>query len=119
MLVYHGSNMIVEKPELLRPNRALDFGNGFYTTLSLTQAQSFANNVVARNNNKGVPTISYYEIDYEKILQKLKVLIFDKPDEEWLDFVYECRTVKYTGKQYDIIVGPVANDTVYRVFRQY
>jgi len=119
MLVYHGSNMIVEKPKLIQPNRALDFGNGFYTTMNLTQAQSFANNVVARNDGKGVPTVSYYEIDYDKILQELKVLIFDKPDEKWLDFVYECRTAKYIGEQYDIIIGPVANDTVYRVFRQY
>ena len=42
MLVYHGSNVTVEKPRLITPNRALDFGNGFYTTTNLEQAISFA-----------------------------------------------------------------------------
>ena len=119
MIVYHGSNIAVENPMLIEPNRALDFGNGFYTTMNIEQAQSFANNVVDRNDGTGTPTVSYYEIDYEKILQELKVLKFDKPNEEWLDFVYECRMAKYTGDQYDVVIGPVANDTVYRVFRQY
>ena len=119
MIVYHGSNMIVEKPVLIHPNRALDFGNGFYTTINIEQAQSFANNVVDRNNGEGTPTVSCYEIDYDKILQELNILKFDNPNEKWLDFVYECRMAKYIGEQYDIIIGPVANDTLYRVFRQY
>ena len=32
MTVYHGSNVIVEKPKLIPQNRYLDFGFGFYTT---------------------------------------------------------------------------------------
>ena len=119
MIVYHGSNMAVENPMLIQPNRALDFGDGFYTTMNIEQAQSFANNVVDRNDGAGTPTVSYYEIDYDKISRTLKVLSFDKPNEEWLDFVYERRMAKYVGEQYDVIIGTVANDTVYRVFRQY
>ena len=34
MLVYHGSNVSVEKPKLIIPNRTLDYGNGFYTTVN-------------------------------------------------------------------------------------
>ena len=117
MLVYHGSNVAVENPRLIVPNRALDFGNGFYTTMNLEQAKSFANNVVNRNEGHGIPTISYYEINYDKILRELNVLQFDRPDETWLDFVYANRTGKYAGALYDVITGPVANDTVYRVFR--
>jgi hypothetical protein len=30
MILYHGSNMIVEKPEVNAGRRALDFGVGFY-----------------------------------------------------------------------------------------
>jgi hypothetical protein len=58
MLVYHGSNVVVEKPRLILPNRALDFGSGFYTTMNLAQAESLAYNVVNRNEGKGIPTIS-------------------------------------------------------------
>ena len=119
MLIYHGSNIAVENPRLIKQNRALDFGNGFYTTMNLEQAESFANNVINRNEGIGIPTISYYEIDFEKIQRELSVLKFDSPNDEWLDFVYANRTAKYDGKQYDIIIGPVANDTVYRVFRLY
>ena len=32
MILYHGSNMVVDKPQLIEQYRYLDFGNGFYTT---------------------------------------------------------------------------------------
>ncbi len=32
MLLYHGSNMTVAIPKLIKQNRFLDFGFGFYTT---------------------------------------------------------------------------------------
>ena len=117
MLVYHGSNIEVEKPRIVIPNRNLDYGSGFYTTMNLAQAESFANNVVNRNEGRGIPTVSYYEVDYDKILRELSVLKFDNPDEKWLDFVYTNRIGIYTGILYDIVIGPVANDSVYRVFR--
>ena len=117
MVVYHGSNLAVEKPRLIMSNRTLDFGGGFYTTMNLEQAQRFAINVVNRNEGRGIPTIGYYEADYDKILRELNILQFNGADDRWLDFVYANRTSQYTGKQYDVIIGPVANDTVYRVFR--
>ena len=117
MLVYHGSNVAVENPKLIVPNRTLDYGSGFYTTMNLTQAESFAKNVVNRNEGRGHPIVSYYEVDYDKIIRELSVLKFDTPDDKWLDFVYANRTAKYTGTWYDVIIGPVANDAVYRVFR--
>ena len=117
MLVFHGSNIAVEMPRLIEPNRALDFGNGFYTTMNLEQAKIFANNVVSRNNGIGIPTVSYYEIDFNKIQLNLNILKFCSPDDKWLDFVLANRTAKYTGELYDITIGPIANDTVYRVLR--
>lgn len=117
MFVYHGSNAVVEKPRLITPNRTLDYGSGFYTTMNLSQAESFAKNVINRNDGRGIPIVSYYEIDYDRIMRELSVLKFDHPDEKWLDFVYANRTAKYTGIWHDVVIGPVANDTVYRVFR--
>ncbi|MCL2411582.1 MAG: DUF3990 domain-containing protein [Treponema sp.] len=117
MLIYHGSNIAVESPKLIVPNRALDFGSGFYTTMNIEQAKSFAKNVVNRNEGIGKPTISYFEIHFDNVLKELNVLKFDSPDNDWLDFVYANRTLKYTGEQYEVIIGPVANDTIYRTFR--
>lgn len=42
---------------------------------------------------------------------KLKVLTFEKMTEEWLDFIVSCRTG--TGHDYDIVEGPMADDTIY------
>ncbi len=44
---------------------------------------------------------------------------FDSANEEWLDFVSENRSGTYKGKQYDLILGPVANDDVYTTFTLY
>ena len=38
MKLYHGSHILVEKPILIKGNRTLDFGQGFYTTTSREQA---------------------------------------------------------------------------------
>lgn len=40
MILYHGSLDIVEHPQILEPNRPLDFGSGFYTTTD-NQAGSY------------------------------------------------------------------------------
>lgn len=50
MLVYHGSNVEVEKPRLIRQNRFLDFVYRFYTTTNKNQAINFAEKVVRRRN---------------------------------------------------------------------
>ena len=42
MILYHGSNVIVDQPKLIRQNRYLDFGFGFYTTTNREQAVNFA-----------------------------------------------------------------------------
>lgn len=40
MKLYHGSNVVVSKPEILVSDRKLDFGTGFYLTSSNEQAQN-------------------------------------------------------------------------------
>lgn len=32
MKLYHGSNIVVEKPKIFQSDRRLDFGTGFYLT---------------------------------------------------------------------------------------
>lgn len=70
-------------------------------------------------NSSQTKAVSVYKIDMEKIIQKLNVLKFDSPGTEWLDFVFANRQGIYNGKQYDIVIGPVADDAVYRVFSLY
>lgn len=73
--LYHGSNVIVDKPRLIRQNRTLDFGRGFYTTTNRDQAVSFAGKVMERREN-GSPHISIYEIvEIEELKDIFKLLI--------------------------------------------
>ena len=85
MILYHGSNMAVEKPRLIEQNRFLDFGCGFYTTTNKAQAESFAGKVAVRRG--GTPTVNVYEIDDNIGNEMLKIKRFNAPNEEWLDFV--------------------------------
>ena len=62
MILYHGSNTIVEKPQLVKQTRFLDFGFGFYTTENEAQAHAFAEKVY-RRRKEGFPVVNVYEID--------------------------------------------------------
>lgn len=118
MIVYHGSNLIVEKPKLVAQNRFLDFGYGFYTTTNKIQAISFANKVYKRKC-EGSRQVTIYEVDEQKVFAECSVLRFNEPNEAWLDFVADNRAGKYSGEFYDIVYGPVANDDVYTTFTLY
>ena len=117
MILYHGSNTIVKEPKLIEQNRFLDFGYGFYLTTNKTQAENFAQKVVVRRGGK--PIVNVYEFDEETSLAKIKFKKFDSPDGEWLDFVSEHRNGTYAGEIYDLIIGAVANDDVYRTLQVY
>lgn len=116
MILFHGSNTIVKEPKIIEQNRFLDFGFGFYTTTNLDQAKSFAKKVVARRG--GIATVNYYELN-EEPLALLQVKKFPSPNEQWLDFVSAHRNGTYDGKKYDVVIGAVANDDVYRTMQVY
>ena len=112
MLLYHGSNQTVEKPRLIEQTRGLDFGMGFYLTTKESQASEFSKYVTHRRS-QGVSTVSMYEFDMQEAKNSLDIATFAEPDAEWLEYVKDNRLKIYNGKQYDVIVGPVANDRVF------
>ena len=118
MLLYHGSNVVVEKPEIIIGSRGLDFSSGFYTTSNYEQALRFTENVV-RRKKCGQRIVSFYDADEKKIFADCSFVKFNGADEKWLDFVAQNRTGTYNGDKYDLIIGPVANDTVYNVINLY
>ena len=62
MVLYHGSNVEVKEPRLLKVQRELDFGKGFYTTTDLEQAIKWAKRTSRRLRcEKGY--VSAYEIE--------------------------------------------------------
>ena len=115
--VYHGSIDEVVNPEIRQPNRSLDYGSGFYTTTSYEQAKRW---VERRMKDKGVAIgyVNIYELD-EKLVKNMKSLFFEKPTEEWVNFVMRNRTERNFIHDYDIVYGPVADDSVYTQFTLY
>ncbi len=117
MKLYHGSIEKVEKPEIREPNRTLDYGSGFYTTTSYSQAEDWVRRrMKEKKSSRGF--INIFEFD-EQTLQRLQSLIFTAPTEEWVDFVMRNRTERGFTHSYDIVYGPVANDRVYAAFALY
>ena len=117
MVLYHGSNVEVKEPRILKPSHALDFGPGFYTTLNRGQTVDFAEKVVLRKG--GIPVVNEYEIDENTAFGFCDVLKFDLPNEVWLDFVCSCRDGINVAAGRDFVFGPVANDDVYRTLTLY
>lgn len=118
MILYHGSNVTVDKPRLIKQNRFLDFGFGFYTTTNREQAVNFALKV-ANRRKFGRASLNTYELDENLAFANCDLLKFEAPNEAWLDFVAANRQGIYAGKQYDMIYGAVANDDVYRTITLY
>ena len=108
MIVYHGSGLAIETPDLVHSRKAVDFGAGFYTTPILKQAVNWCEK---RRHRWGSAVVSRYAFD-ENAAAKLKVLRFDEYSDAWLDFIVECRGEK-DRTDWDIVIGGVANDKVF------
>ena len=48
---------------------------------------------------------------------RLNYKVFDEMTEEWLDFIVACRSGK--SHKYDIVEGPMADDTIYNYVQNY
>lgn len=101
-ILYHGSPQIVEEPEIRIAKFHKDFYYGFYCTMMKEQAIRWA----TRFAEDGYVNVYEYVPCHD-----LKVLRFEKMTEEWLDFIVDCRMGKC--HDYDIVEGPMADDTIY------
>ncbi len=118
MKLYHGSIVTVKRPSL-RPGRAnTDFGKGFYTTTDFEQAARWAN-IRRERARSEVAVVTVYEID-DDLLQRndLNVMEYNGATEEWLNFVVANRR-SAPLHNYDLVLGPVANDNLYATISMY
>ena len=100
--IYHGSNVIVEQPEIRVLGHFKDFGYGFYCTRFEQQARKWA---LTKAPKHFVSQFDYHDI------AGMKKLYFDNITDEWLDFVADCR--RGNEHQYDIVEGPMADDQIW------
>ena len=108
MIICHGSKEIVEYPEIRKAKYNKDFYFGFYCTKYKEQAERRA----SRFGENGY--LNCYEYIPNDTLNYLR---FPKMTEEWLDFVTNSR--RGISHTYDIVEGPMADDTIYNYIQNY
>lgn len=110
MLLYHGSNMAIVDIDLAKSRPNKDFGKAFYLSANRKQAENMAEFKVLTSG--GEISVSVFEFD-ELHLQDLNIKCFESYSEEWAEFVYNNRDEKQDfHHDYDLVYGPIANDTV-------
>ena len=114
MMLYHGSYVEIERPDIGHSRPNVDFGCGFYVTPLYEQAKKWCGKF-KRRGQKGI--ISKYVYN-EALEDTLKVLKFDAYSEEWLEFILQCRSGQDTT-DYDLVIGGVANDKVFNTVELY
>lgn len=105
--LYHGSSDLFDEIDLNKSKNHSDFGRGFYCTVIKSQAVEWAKRQSKIRNSSPI----LYE--YDLLIKKhLKIKRFLTINEEWFDFVVECRKSKNKIHNYDIVIGPIADDDV-------
>ena len=121
MILYHGSNVKIEFPNLEKSKPYKDFGRGFYLSADKSQALRMAEQKTLQLLI-GEPIVSEFEFD-ETLLQsnELKVKIFEDYSVEWANFILQNRDVhnQHPIHEYDIVYGPIADDGVTFQLRRY
>ena len=113
MKLYHGTNADIEIIDLSQGLRYKDFGKGFYTTSDRITAVRMAQKRARLFG--GTATLITYELDETALSSELKIKRFpEKVTVECFLFVDANRDRKNTTPihDYDIVIGPIANDGV-------
>ena len=128
MRLYHGSNIVIDSINLAMCRPYKDFGKGFY----LTDIKEKAGNMAVRVSKiyGGSPVVNTFEIQDEiRKIDDIRVKDFGlETTEEWAKFVMNNRNRSFTNvkdtlcnkdNKFDIVIGPVADDNMALLFRQY
>lgn len=113
MILYHGSNEDIETIDLERGLRYKDFGKGFYLTPDKPTAIRMAQKKARLFG--GSPTLISYDLAESAFKSDLKVKVFpEKACVEWFLFVDANRDRHrlQPTHDYDIVIGPIADDGV-------
>lgn len=119
MILYHGTNIDFNEIHLSESRIGKDFGFGFYLTPDKHVATRQAERKV-RQMGDGDSIVQAYFFD-DTMLYSLKLLHFDSYTEDWADFILMNRQHKkpFSVHDYDIVIGPIADDTVGFQIRRY
>lgn len=105
--LFHTGFQIVEKPDIHRGRKNADFGQGFYLSDNEEFSRRWASNLKDMTNY-----LNIYELNTEG----LKIKRFTR-SLEWFDYIFANRAGRKDSlSDYDAIIGPIANDTIYDTY---
>ena len=127
MILYHGTYLEFKNIDLNKCADYKDFGKGFYATEIYDQAVAMA--IRKARAFGGKPCVVSYEVS-DNILktENLRIKVFNKATTAWAKFVLNNRDREFIDFndplcnrdfKYDIVFGPVANDTLTTLIQQY
>lgn len=124
--LFHGSAVEFCHIDVSKGRGRKDFGKGFYMSLSVQQAigmmhKKFRESISRRRDHSlGMFKEKLYRIELNRaLLQELKIKVFSAADMEWLDFILMCRPSEGVPHDYDVVIGPTADDDTNRALKFY
>lgn len=111
MKLYHGTDTVFENPLLEKCESHKDFGKGFYLTNKLPMAKDWAEKKFL--NPRYVVLKYFVDNNYE---DGLRVKMFNEANAEWVKFIYSNREKEHFTHNYDIVIGPVADNNIQKYF---
>ncbi len=120
MRLYHGSNSKIKNIDLSKCKPYKDFGQGFYLTEIEEQASQMARRTASIYGGSAV--VTQFEFDETALSDStLSIKRFEEPNEEWALFVMDNRSRErqHPVHKHDIVIGPVADDTIATLFRNF
>jgi hypothetical protein len=116
--LYHGTTHDFAEIDVRKGKPFNDFGQGFYLTGTYGRAVNISrrnrkietDRLRATGDKTELPVFVYnYEFDMRE-MKKLNVKRFEAADREWLKFIIQNRMSRTRRHDYDIVIGPTAND---------
>ncbi len=121
MILFHGSNRAIEAIdfECCRPYK--DFGKGFYLTEIESQAMQMAHRTSTIFGGEAKVTSFVFDEITAMADASLNIKHFEEPNKEWALFIMGNRNRQsiHPIHNYDIVIGPVADDTIATLFRNF
>ena len=106
LTLYHTGFSVIKDPDVHIGRVNADFGQGFYLTADADFAHRWA-----RERRGEQTVVNTYELD----TADLSVHYFTR-DEAWFDYISGNRNRLPDKLSADVVIGPIANDTIYATF---
>ena len=118
LTLYHGTTHDFNEIDVRKGKPFKDFGQGFY----LSETYEHAYNLAMRNRrieevrlhaigDETKLSLFVYEYEFDSLeMNNLNVKRFNTADREWLKFIIANRMNRTHQHNYDIVIGPTAND---------